>query len=306
MNRHDEIAKMINTAELNIEKNEKAARRKVILLSLMGYGYFVLLLLFGLGGIAACVTALYIKGHYALLKLLLAFLFFTGYLLRSLYAPPYKPDGKLLQSSDAPEFFAKLKKLSQQLQSIKISKIYIVADYNASVSSQRMFGFFGPARHILVIGLPFFLCLREEELLSVLGHELGHLSGKHPKFSVWTYRNINLWLDIYHRGQEKQSWLTGLVVNKFVNYFVPKLYAYSIVFSRSMEYDADRFSAEIFGNSIAAQALTKIHVLNLYQDEQFWEPLYRRCTQTASIFDIEPFTLLEEFAKQSLDNASCQ
>ncbi len=306
MHKHEEIAKMITKAELNLENNQPAARRKVILLSLMGYGYFLFLLIVGLGGIAASCAMLFIKGNYFIVKILLAFILFTWFLIRGLYAPPPKPDGIPLKRKDAPEFFEKVMKLSKQLKSIKIHKIFITSQANACVSSQRMFGFIGPSRNIMEIGLPFILSLREEELMSVIGHELGHLSGMHPKFKRWTYRNINLWLDIYHRGQTKGSLMTKVLVNSFVDKFVPRLFSYSIAFSRSMEYDADRFSAEIFEKKITAQALTKVYVLAQYQEAQFWEPLRQSCSQIASIYDVAPYQMMEEFGKQSVDTQLAQ
>ena len=136
--------------------------------------------------------------------------------------------------------------------------------------------------------------------------KLGHLSGMHPKFKRWTYRNINLWLDIYHRGQTKGSLMTKVLVNSFVDKFVPRLFSYSIAFSRSMEYDADRFSAEIFEKKITAQALTKVYVLAQYQEAQFWEPLRQSCSQIASIYDVAPYQMMEEFGKQSVDTQLAQ
>jgi hypothetical protein len=108
----------------------------------------------------------------------------------------------------------------------------------------------------------------------VLAHELGHLARAHGRFRAWIYRLRTSWAQLPEnlRKQGQRGWF---IFAKFFIWYGPLFGAYTLVLARSQEYSADRHSAEAFGTTIAADALTAVAVGARVVTTEFWPSLLR-------------------------------
>jgi Zn-dependent protease with chaperone function len=125
----------------------------------------------------------------------------------------------------------------------------------------------------LLLGLPVMQALSKQDLVAVLAHESGHLSGNHGRFSGWVYRVVRSYVRVLETtGSNK-------ILEKLLDWYVPRLDALSFPLRRQNEYEADAVSAEVVGKQRAGQALTNVHVRASVQQE-FWKAVNRRVFRT--------------------------
>ncbi|HSE19553.1 MAG TPA: M48 family metalloprotease [Pyrinomonadaceae bacterium] len=129
--------------------------------------------------------------------------------------------------------------VSTALSGPKIDRVMVSEDFNVSIVQIPMFGMFGWLHNYLVVGLPLLRAVSPAEFRSVLAHEVGHLSGKHGRFSGWIYHLRQSWIEILTRVREERSYASFLF-EPFIKWYAPYLNAYSFVLVRAQERQADQ------------------------------------------------------------------
>lgn len=265
-------------------------RTKVILVSLLAY-----LVLFGL--LAVLLTGVYFMfsmmhgdGH-TIFKI-----FFASWILvvapivwltfRMFFSPLPAPEGRELTEAEAPQLFRMIASLREKFQAEPIHHVLITNEFNASIAQCPRFGLFGGYRNYLILGLPLLDALSAEELLSVLAHEYGHLSGGHGKLSRWIYRQRSTFDVLYEhaRARRENNAVNGILA-AMLDWFAPYYNAYTFVLSRQNEYEADAKARAIAGAEVSASALIRISLLANWLHGSFWPKLYAQSTQ----YETPPF-----------------
>jgi Zn-dependent protease with chaperone function len=268
-------------------------RAKVVALTLLGFA--ILALLFGTVGLGLLVlvgiaVALAFSGGGALIlllklgKLLILLAIPLWYLVKSgvqaLFIRLPAPQGREITRADAPQLFAALDRMRQQMHGPRFHQVLMVDDVNAAVMQRPAFGLVGWPRNYLMLGLPLLESMPPEEALAVVAHEYGHLAGAHGRFSSFIYRLRHTWGTVQAYTDHIQGWL-GRLVAPLVRWYAPYFNAYTFVLARADEYQADAASAQLVGAAHAAHALKRVNVV-ASQHQRFMEHTFDRITRDAT------------------------
>ena len=253
-------------------------RLQVALLAALGYAYLLTIALIMLGVVA--VTLFYASFNWLTLKILWVPLALAGLVLRSLWITIPEPDGRELKREQAPALFDLVDEVTTALSGPNIDHIILSEQFNAAIVQIPVFGMFGWLRNYLVVGLPLLRALSPTEFRSVLAHEVGHLSGKHGRFSGWIYRVRRSWVEVLTRVHAERSYASFLF-EPFLEWYAPYLNAYSFVLARAQERHADQYSVDLAGKEVTAVMLLRVMAKDRGLAENFWPNFFRQSRDQA-------------------------
>jgi STE24 endopeptidase len=162
-----------------------------------------------------------------------------------------------------------------QKTGFKLKNIYVIDGSKRSTKANAYFSGFGPKKRIVLFDT-LLQELTEEQIVAVLGHEIGHYKKKHVLLTlifsvVLTGFMLFLFSLVVNNptlsqaiGSENPSFHLGLVV--FGILYSPLSLLIGLLtnyISRKNEYAADRFVKENYHPEILADALKKLSVKNL-------------------------------------------
>lgn len=275
----EQFISAVQAAEAFAVRSPKLYRLKVGLFALLGYIVIFSILLILILLIGGSVAIFFISSSLALLilkkKLFLPILLAIWVFLKALWVKFDKPQGYELKPKEFPELFFEIDQLTKQLKTLKIHKVILTNELNASVVQYPRFGLIGGQENYLFLGMQLLLALTPEQMRSVLAHEFGHLSSNHSRFSGWIYRVRISWQRIMDSFDRPNSFGAGLM-NKFFSWYAPAFTAYSFALARQNEYVADATAAELTSKETAAKALVNIHAVAPYIDERYWKEYFEQ------------------------------
>ncbi|HET6851591.1 MAG TPA: M48 family metalloprotease [Pyrinomonadaceae bacterium] len=272
----DKLASLIRPLESFAAARPGLYRLRVGLLAALGYLYLLLVVLLLL--VLVAVTTFYVRLNWILIKVLWIPLALAGLVLRSLWITLPEPDGTRLTREQAPALFDLVNEVREALDGPTIHHVLISDDFNAFIAQIPQFGMFGWSRNYLVIGLPLLRALSPAEFRAVLAHEMGHLSGKHGRFSGWIYRLRQSWVEILTRVEQERHYASFLF-EPFIKWYAPYLNAYSFVLARAQERHADEYSVELAGKEVAAVALVRSLEKERGLMVNFWPNFFRQAKE---------------------------
>ncbi|WP_369602927.1 M48 family metalloprotease [Hahella sp. SMD15-11] len=267
-------------ARVNPEAYERAVRKVVR----EGYLLIGVLMVLGLGLLGG-VTLMALVSP---LLLVLLFKLKVGFLLipvlwaviRSLFVRYPPPEGYPLSRASAPALFETLDGLQQQLDTPRVNQVLLIPDFNAFIAVEPRFGWFGPPRVTLSLGLELLMSTSEAQARSVLAHELGHLTRRNWSLDRRVYWLRRTWSRLYDYFDRQQGWSTAPIRKALENY-VPRLQAITHAAAQREEYKADSVSARLTTPGDAASALTVVNVLEPYLREYYWERFGRQAVRAS-------------------------
>ncbi|PKA60435.1 CAAX prenyl protease 1 like [Apostasia shenzhenica] len=224
--------------------------------------------------VAALITIVHKGGPYLAIYLW-AFMFGLSILMLNLYpvliAPLFNkftplPDGMLRE---------KIEKLAASLN-FPLKKLFVVdGSTRSSHSNAYMYGFFKNKRIVLYDTL-IQQCKNDDEIVAVIGHELGHWKLKHTVYTFITvqilsflqfggYTLVRNSKDLFQSfGFNTQPVLIGLII--FQHTVIPVHHLVNLglnLVTRAFEFQADAFAKKLgYGNSLRA-GLVKLQEENL-------------------------------------------
>jgi Zn-dependent protease with chaperone function len=133
--------------------------------------------------------------------------------------------------------------------------LYVFHEANAFALRRREH-LFARQESVIGIGLPLFALLTENELRSVVVHELGHHIAADVKLGPWVYRTRRAIARAADRFEGSSFWL-HLPFVAYAELFMKT----SLRISRAQELSADALAAKVAGPSATASALRKVKVL---------------------------------------------
>lgn len=269
---------LIKQLEDYASKHPQTYRWRVTLLISLGYAYILLIL----GGMAALLVAVMAIEYAVLVVIGLASLFWV-----KITPPPGIP----VDRARFPVLFEELDRLSTQLNTPKIDRVLLTDDLNAAVLEAPKFGLFGWYTNYLLLGVPLMQSVSPGQFRATLAHELGHLSGKHSRFTGWVYRIRRAWALLSAQQGDRAS----VLMYPFFKWYEPFFRAYSFVLSRSDEYYADRCAADYAGTQNAAEDLIQIYIKG-HHTAKIQADFYRRAAQQPQPPDNAVSCLLEQLA----------
>ena len=272
----DRFRPLVAELEKLAEIRPDAYRRRVMWRAWLGYGYIVVVLTGLVVAIALIAGVVLLGGRSVLLlKPALVIVLVIAAILRALWVKADPPKGIEVTRSEAPGLFAMLDEVRAKVGGRKnnaprADTVLIAPEFNAAIVQRPRLGVFGWHRNYVVIGLPLLRALAQDEVMAVIAHEYGHLSGGHGKSGQWIYRVRMTWLQL---SQSLGGTVAGRIFQRFFRWYGPWFNAYSFVLARSNEYEADRASALVAGAAGAARALTRV-AAEARRYEAFWQDLW--------------------------------
>jgi Zn-dependent protease with chaperone function len=195
--------------------------------------------------------------------------------VRSLFVRIPSPSGVPLDAKEAPQLFALLERIRNDLDAPRPSAVLVDDDLNASIVQEPRFGIFGGARSYVVIGLPLAQALSPAQLEAVLAHEFGHLTRNHGRIATAVFSLYRLWQHLLAAMEQHANWLLAVMI-PFYRWYLPRFENYSSGLTRRVEEEADRLAAERVGSLEAARALVAIDVQAQRLARDFWPGIWRR------------------------------
>jgi len=279
-----EFERLVRKAERTAADSPTAYRLRVMLLGGLGYAYVWLLLLAALAALA--VLAMAIVGTDAVRvpvsvgrELGIPLVLFAGAVGKALWVRLDAPAGMPLARHDFPELFGALDDIRNALRGPRLHVVLLNDQFNASITQIPRLGVLGWHRNHLVLGLPLLLALTREQLLAVLAHEYGHLSGSHGKIGTWIYRIRRTWHQLMMTFAERRG-VAAVLIKRFVGWYAPYFNAYSFALARSEEYEADRAAAALAGSTDTGGALVRIATAARYLDRDYWPGVFAQADQS--------------------------
>lgn len=291
--KYEQYVSLIKGLEPFAAANRRSYELRVFGLALLGYAYFLALILLFLAIPVLAIVAAFMAPA-AILKVLLwtaklwwvavpglaVFFGFLGGAVKALFAKVPEPEEKELERKDAPELFEFIDSTCAKLDAKKPEKVYITDEFNAAVVTMPRFGMFGHKVYMR-LGLPVMNALTTEQFKGVLAHEIGHISGKHGGFGKWAYQLHEAWgrfIDSQAAHEHKFSAL----YDRFVKWFFPYFQAYSFVLMREHEKEADEYAVEIAGAKPLGEALILLNARNADLNDVFWTRIHEENLEQAT------------------------
>ncbi|XOV78649.1 MAG: M48 family metallopeptidase [Aestuariibacter sp.] len=301
MDKNQQMEALLSKAEMELAQNPAAYEKKLLRYSLLGYGVILLLVLLLTILMSGTVVLALSSSLFLLLlfkkKLIIPLLIMMWVLFKSVFIRYPKPEGISLSREHSPELFALIDEIRERLDSGPIHQVIVTPELNAAMIQTPRFLAFGFTHNSLVLGFELLLSLTVDELRSVIGHELGHLSGNHSKFHGWIYRSRESWRNMMYNLDQHNGWTTA-PIRKFFNWYSPRFSAYSFALARLNEYEADKVAASFGSDQIAASALLKLPVYGQFIQEKHWNKFNEdllTCPEPSEL----PYTSLVNFMESN-------
>ncbi|BCX48362.1 peptidase M48 [Haloferula helveola] len=278
MNRQ-QYNELVTKIERRYEGRPVPLLRKALFYVWFSYGYLALVLIVSVTVLAGLVALVIFKPNYATIKLglIIGVVFGALFLsiVKGLWVKMSPPDGIPLKKQDAPELFALLDQLREQVAPVKFNSVLVNGDFNAAVVQVPRLGIFGFYRSYLLLGLPLLQTLGTDEFKAVLAHEFAHLSNRDGSSGSWLYRIRRSWEQMISNVAESGG-RGSFALRPFVSWFWPRFNAHAFVLSRLQEYRADALGAEFAGTEAMGRALQRIELRGRWLEESVWPDVFRR------------------------------
>lgn len=226
---------------------------------LLGVYLLALAIVAGLAGGLYEIVAHGVSGA-GVVKLFLLAVVIAAAIGRGLWAglrlPDGEPEGVELSEQAQPRLWAEVRGLAGRLGTRPPEEIRLVPEVNAAVSESSRWMGLVPGTRRMYVGVPLLTGLSEQQMRSVLAHELGHYSGRHTALARITYR-----------GQESLVRVIGhvgprTVVGRVFTLYARLYFAVAGAVNRRQELEADTFSAQVAGKGTAIRALEELEPIS--------------------------------------------
>lgn len=304
---NEQYEAMVAKLEARAEQQPGLYLVSVLLVAFAGFGImalaigYSLLLVLLLAGLGVAVVATGGKALILLAKLgkLLILLAISSWVmvkdsLSMLFTRLPPPEGRELLPEEAPVLFSKIKAMRLRMNGPEIHHVLITDELNAAIVQHPALGLLGWERNYLILGLPLLQTLGEDEALSVVAHEYGHLSGYHSRWGGFIYRFRAAWGRMQELSGQWDSAGAKLIARLF-RWYAPYFNAYTFVLARKNEYVADRAAMELTSREAAQSALVRVNVAAYHEQETFWPDIRKRIAHES-----QPIASKSSFWTQSL------
>lgn len=194
-------------------------------------------------------------------------------------------NGAVLERKDAPGFFAWMDALSEKMGAPKVDLIVVNSVVNASASEKRLKK--GGYCKVVTVGVPVLEICTEEELTSIMAHELAHLCHEDPK-SRFIYRTMQSWNRVAHSAVGEGGFASFA---RFANWFIPRFLVRAQVLIRAAERRADEAARRIVSPEVQASELVKLEVVGRLYPAVFGKELNLAVGESTEDVDLAGRTL---------------
>lgn len=179
-----------------------------------------------------------------------------------------KPPDESRNLADYPALHRLMRKIAERLKLKTPARVVVGTEFNAGIGR---YGWHGTT--VFDLGLPLAAVLEPQELVALIGHELGHLAAGDPQ-RHWligsTVAALANWYDALHPKtlwasrpgffEQIYAFLANIVLVALAGLIWPALWVLSVLLwreSQRAEYRADQIAAELAGRAALTTLLRK-------------------------------------------------
>ncbi|HSQ90221.1 M48 family metallopeptidase [Romboutsia sp.] len=182
---------------------------------------------------------------------------------KTMYIKFEYPNEVTINRQEHPELFNVIDSAIELTNSPQLDEICIVEGANAGVAFiPDGFGFNG--KHVLEIGIQTLKILNEQELKSILIHELAHIYNDDTNISSKISRCLIRWSTIIDKVEEKDNIIQSILLLPFAKIYIEKLETYLNAISQPEEIAADKEAALYTSVEVYAKASAKLKIMDLF------------------------------------------
>jgi Zn-dependent protease with chaperone function len=209
-----------------------------------------------------------------------------------IFKHPQKSTSNLyeIDANNFPKLLAFIKSVAIESKIMFPKKIFLIPDANAFIFYEtRFWHLFFPPQKNLCIGLGLLNVLNQSELKCILAHEFGHFKQNSIKIEGFVNRANQVIYKLLF-GQERLDKLRNILPKVFPTFIYYMEYGNFLIsimedilkwlfikinthhssLQRSLEYDADHFSASVYGSENMIQTLTMRRYANYALSDLEW------------------------------------
>ncbi len=185
--------------------------------------------------------------------------------------PVLRVYGKKLPPAEQPELYGIVRKLAGKIGVAPPDHIvagfdlnFFVTEGTVECNDRRLWG------RTLYLSLPYCRILAREEMLAILGHELGHFKGLDTQFTRKFSPIYRVATECLLRLEEKMAGTRAIALFPayyLLAYFLESFELANNKLKRDRELEADRVGADLVGVGSAGTALIKVHAFV----DDFWD-----------------------------------
>lgn len=181
------------------------------------------------------------------------------------------PEGFPAPEHAAPKLWELLDKLRHKLNAPRIDEVLLVEDFTVRIEHFPRWGWFGPAQHVLVLGLPWLMALSPKQAAAGIAHEYARYGSREDWRYAWVQRCRSLWPRYMEALPGAMDSLRNRLLARYANY----MNAYTLPLAGDLTIRADIAAARCVGPERAAQAIVRSRVMSNWLNAFFWPEFMR-------------------------------
>lgn len=287
----DEMQPLLQAAQQLSDENSDKYQNNIRLFSLLGR-----LVTFAPLLLVALVLTVAVSLATTQNPLVIAVIPLLWVLVRTINVKVKPPKGYRLNRDNAKALFVTIDSTAQKLGCKKIHQVILTEGVDAKVVQTPRLGLLGWQKNHLVLGLELLLVLSKSQGEAVIAHELAHLPGSKHKFHSRVFQQRLNFMQLNMAYQQADG-LGPKLMARFLRWYAPRFYAYTLPFARINEYQADDLTQTIVSTQILAQTLINAYTAGPYIDKYYWQEFFKAADHSPKP-DTLPWSSLTQFINQ--------
>lgn len=217
----------------------------------------------------------------------------TAVAVRLRFGHPPEPAGIPLEEARAPDLVALVEEIRQRTGAPELAGILLTRDVNAAVidRSRRLFA---RSRPTLLLGLPLLHAMPVDELRAAIAHELGHVTRSHGRLQAWAWRIRQLVQPDVPSSPVVSWWSARRAALE--RWWLPRFASWTFALARAQEREADDLAASATSPRIAADALTRVPLVQALLEREVWPRLWALQRETPG--SVRPQAAIAAFLRE--------
>ncbi|WP_250675202.1 M48 family metalloprotease [Paraclostridium ghonii] len=189
-------------------------------------------------------------------------------ILKSLYIKLESPNEVTINREEHPQLFKVIDSAIEMTKAPQLDEICILDDENIVVTC-ILNGFGTNGKNVLGIGIQVLKVLNEEELKSVIIHELAHIYNDDTNISSKISRRLIRWNEIVYRVDEGDNIIKMILLLPFAKFYIEKLERYLDAMSQTKELLADKEVVKYMSVEIYAKSTMKLEIMEKFLENPY-------------------------------------
>lgn len=187
------------------------------------------------------------------------------------------PQGVRVPRAAAEDLHCLMDDIAWRLGARPVDAVWITSDMNAVLLQRPAWGWIGPIRTHLLIGLPLAHSISPVQLTAVLAHEFAHLARQRSGLAAHSAHARAWWARVLDRAFENLPWAAG-----WLERGSHRFYRDMLRLSRLEEFEADAHAATLVGPALMGETLVEIGLKACFLEQDYWPKVMAQSAQFPS------------------------